>query len=204
MQRFIDKLLGILLAAIACLGLIGCYKIAVALGSKKDFWDVATAIGTCGAVVVALGIAIWQETARRAERLIAAKMTSTYMRPRLETIRDATLKTFAALLGDGIEHSKLYTAAVGEAHRMRWTPPPEQLILLAPLPRAAGYRATRAFALVNSIAFDMSQSAQHFPRDRDDDFGAELIHRWRSQLEETVALLNTVIDDMRSIDESVR
>ncbi|MBB3012038.1 hypothetical protein [Cupriavidus alkaliphilus] len=45
--------------------------------SGKTFWEVVSAIGTVAAVVVALGIALWQEALRRSEARLRARLTAT-------------------------------------------------------------------------------------------------------------------------------
>ncbi|WP_155636808.1 hypothetical protein [Burkholderia gladioli] len=84
--------------------LAAIWKVAAhAAGSTKDFWDVTTAIGTCGAVVVAL----WSSTIDRRsrareravvaeERKIAAQLTAAGAAPRLSTARS---KTQSATIG---------------------------------------------------------------------------------------------------------
>ncbi|MBJ9617718.1 hypothetical protein KTE49_22890 [Burkholderia multivorans] len=46
-------------------------------GSSKDFWDVATAIGTCGAVIVALYVPYVDKRRKRQDELIANAVQET-------------------------------------------------------------------------------------------------------------------------------
>ena len=49
---------------------------ARASGSSKDFWDVATAIGTCGAVVVALYVALRDSRRKARDKKLEASLTA--------------------------------------------------------------------------------------------------------------------------------
>ncbi|CAJ4148939.1 hypothetical protein GPZ81_16760 [Burkholderia pseudomallei] len=50
--------------------------VAGTIGSKKDFWDIATAVGTCGAVIVALYISGTDRRERRLREVTTAKLTA--------------------------------------------------------------------------------------------------------------------------------
>ncbi|MGS1004039.1 hypothetical protein ACVCH0_20720 [Burkholderia glumae] len=57
--------------------------VARATGSTKDFWDIATAIGTCGAVVVALYVALIGQQRQRADERIKGVLTAASVQYRL-------------------------------------------------------------------------------------------------------------------------
>ncbi|MDX6014728.1 hypothetical protein [Cupriavidus necator] len=69
---------------LACVVAAGVWVVTVAVPSAsnsqfsgKTFWEVVSAIGTVAAVVVALGIALWQEALRRSEAKLRARLTAT-------------------------------------------------------------------------------------------------------------------------------
>ncbi|MPV55878.1 hypothetical protein CFB46_12060 [Burkholderia sp. HI2761] len=73
-----------LLIAIGFLAVFRIWTIvAQAAGSTKDFWDVAAAIGTCGAVIVALYIAYADKRRKREDELSAARVSATGIYARL-------------------------------------------------------------------------------------------------------------------------
>lgn len=72
---------------LACItgGLVGGIGIATSWRSttSKDFWDVMTAVGTVGAAVVAVGIALWQEHRARSEKMDKARLRASALTMRV-------------------------------------------------------------------------------------------------------------------------
>ena len=206
MRRIVDLIPATGVAIILCVGFSAGYKIVTALDARsaKNLLDVLTAIGTCGAVVVALGIAVWQERSRRVERLVAARILCTYLVPRLATMLDSAEKVIVAIAADDVVNAVIFRAVQGVSHPLTWAPPPEQLAALAPLPRATGYRAVRALSIANGIAFDIANNARFFlPGDMADAHGTTLLQTWESQLRETVDLLKGIVGDMKELSVNV-
>lgn len=79
-------------AIVGCIlgGFVGGLAIATTwkAESHKDFWDVLTALGTLGAVGAAVGIALWQEQARKRDASTRAKLTA----PGLEAAVERNIK----------------------------------------------------------------------------------------------------------------
>ncbi|WP_168793560.1 hypothetical protein [Paraburkholderia aromaticivorans] len=156
-----------------CVALIG-YGILIGLGAMliwpfapfrhttKDWVDVLSAVGTCGAVVVALGFGITQEVIRRNDSLAKAKIVGAYLTPRLAVVMDAAVKTREALFGDadGVTKGMRCQTAAELCRPMDWTIPPNDLAALTPLPRAAAFRLARAMALINTVAADIALKAR--------------------------------------------
>ncbi|MDY7807584.1 hypothetical protein U0E23_34725 [Burkholderia stagnalis] len=62
---------------------------ARAIGSTKDFWDVATAIGTCAAVIAALFIADMGRRKQLKDERVKAALTAAGIQQRLANTRDS-------------------------------------------------------------------------------------------------------------------
>ncbi|NIE82675.1 MULTISPECIES: hypothetical protein [unclassified Burkholderia] len=81
-----------LLIAIGFFGLFRVWTtVASSLHSKKDFWDIASAVGTCGAVVAALYIASSERRRRTREALVTARITASSVIYRLAALRDEVI-----------------------------------------------------------------------------------------------------------------
>ncbi|WP_186262284.1 hypothetical protein [Burkholderia gladioli] len=73
-----------LLIAIGFLSVFRIWTIVARVtGSPKDFWDVAAAIGTCGAVIVALYIASADKRQKRHAELSSARVSASGMYARI-------------------------------------------------------------------------------------------------------------------------
>ncbi|WP_179404624.1 hypothetical protein [Burkholderia guangdongensis] len=74
------------------IGFFALYRIwaivAFAEHSTKDFWDIATAVGTCGAVIAALYVASSDRRRRTADALVEARITAGFVTYRLGILRD--------------------------------------------------------------------------------------------------------------------
>ncbi|WP_343726531.1 hypothetical protein [Burkholderia seminalis] len=55
--------------------------------SPKDFWDIATSVGTCGAVIVALYVTTSERRRRAADALIGARIAAGFVTYRLGILR---------------------------------------------------------------------------------------------------------------------
>lgn len=173
--------------------------------STKDFWDVATAIGTCGAAIVAIWIALRQESLRRAEELDRARLISAHLAPRLSAMLAAgqrSLDVIAKPRQDSPDYEKI-RALTNELEKLAWKVPQDELTGLTPLPRSTAVRLARAIALLNTIAEDIRVNESKFRagvvalamnRVRDDLYGS-----WTRQLKEGTALLNDVLDELNAV-----
>jgi hypothetical protein len=132
--------------------------------TTKDWVDVATAIGTCAAAIAAVAIAVWQRFQQRGTEMAAARMTCAYLIPRVSQLLHAAETTLSALLvdDDGVSDTQIWKAAEGSCHPLNWTPTPEQLAALSPLPRHAGYELAKAIATGNSLAFELKAGGNLF------------------------------------------
>ncbi|MBU9382082.1 hypothetical protein [Burkholderia gladioli] len=68
--------------------------IAHHLGSTKDFWDIATAVGTCGAAIAAVWIASTDKRQKRRESLALARVVAAGIELRLSRMRTAVKEAF--------------------------------------------------------------------------------------------------------------
>ncbi|HDR9022718.1 TPA: hypothetical protein QDB09_003272 [Burkholderia vietnamiensis] len=72
------------------IGFLAVYRVwtivALAVGSTKDFWDIAAAIGTCGAVIVALHIASADTRRKQRDELAAARVSASGMYARIGVV----------------------------------------------------------------------------------------------------------------------
>ncbi|MBU9643715.1 hypothetical protein KTF36_17845 [Burkholderia gladioli] len=91
--------------------------IARATGSTKDFWDIATAIGTCGAVVVALYIAFIGQQKQKADERIKSALTAASVQYRL-TATQRSVKVAIAKIESMAESLVLIRSQQGDDEMM--------------------------------------------------------------------------------------
>ncbi|WP_153135139.1 hypothetical protein [Paraburkholderia agricolaris] len=189
--------------AMLALAMLACRIIEQALDSKKDFWDIATAIGTCGAVAVALWFGLRQETLRRRDSVVRARLIGAYLTPRLSVLLDAACKTRIILqtpIGELPLTSK-YGQAESACRPMGWVIPPDDLAALTPLPRSTAFRLARAIALMNAVASDIPVKGPSFQRLTT--FRTALLNgfiaSWEEQLDEAIDLMTAVQAELLSV-----
>jgi hypothetical protein len=175
--------------------------------TTKDWVDVATAIGTCGAVVVALWLGLRQEALRREDAELKAQMIGTHLAPRLAVVLDAAVRTHEALFGeaDAVGDTGRCFAAYGVCGPLTSEIPPEQLAALTPLPQSAAFRLARAMALLNNVAAGITQKLEANgrlgvinPRGLNEAFAS-----WRWQLDDGMALLRTSLKELVAVSEEL-
>ncbi|KVC45186.1 hypothetical protein [Burkholderia diffusa] len=136
-----------LLIAIATFALFRLWAIiARSVGSQKDFWDIASGIGTCGAVVAALYIASSENRKKNRAAFDEARITAATVTFRVGTAIAAvrTVKaTVAKALTDDIQPKAIPAIAAPLERLSRFSS--DELRSLMPLPNycseniAAGY-----------------------------------------------------------------
>jgi hypothetical protein len=186
-------------------GAFAIWPFSVFKPTTKDWVDALTALGTCAAVFAALGIAVWQQWQQRLVANTAARTTCVYMIPRAETLLASAKATLNALSGDAdVLDSARWKAADGASHAMSWTPPPEQLVLLSPLPSESGEILTKAFSVANSLAFAIHRSGHLFADNMEDDFTKGLLRDWTQDVRLAIRLFEQSIKVMNSMTDSYR
>ena len=90
-------------------GFLGGFAIATCWKSQTDksFWDIATAIGTVAAAVVAVGIALWQDRVRRSDSELRARLVATTLVDRMKRNVDR-LQAASLVIRDA--HSRVETS----------------------------------------------------------------------------------------------
>jgi len=110
---------------------------ALADHSGKSFWDVATAIGTCGAVLVALHISIADTRRRSREQMTLAKITAAGCSLRMATawaaVDQALKEVNSAILQDQKASPAEISLIKADLEALP-TCSNEELMALAPLP----------------------------------------------------------------------
>ncbi|MBU9153144.1 hypothetical protein [Burkholderia gladioli] len=108
-----------LLLAIGFLAVFRVWTIiARATGSTKDFWDIATAIGTCGAVVVALYVAFIGQQRQKADERIKGVLTAASVQYRL-TATQRSIKIAIAKIESMVQSVALIRSQQGDEEMVR-------------------------------------------------------------------------------------
>ncbi|EON13111.1 hypothetical protein [Pandoraea sp. SD6-2] len=124
------------------------------VGQTKDWVDIATAIGTVGAVVAAVGIALrdarWRRETKESEAVMAWGLVSDELRAKGDELKEMLSVFFAE--PDRLRRSaeSLYAAKRVSAN-LALTIPHDMLIKLASLPGGRGGRIAHAVGLFPSI-----------------------------------------------------
>lgn len=150
-------------AALALFLLIGVL-VGAAIGggiSWKNVLDIATAVGTCGATLVALWLGLRARFEARQDAWLRAVLTAARTHPSLcnatEKLREAALMSGFRAEGmqDGVYLQIAQGQSVAALQAMLNQPalniPVDSLILLAPLPRGTSTRLARAMGLLSEV-----------------------------------------------------
>ncbi|VVE29020.1 hypothetical protein PEP31012_03569 [Pandoraea eparura] len=124
------------------------------VGQTKDWVDMATAIGTVGAVVAAVGIALrdarWRHEAKESEAIIAWGLVSDELRVKGDDLREV-LSAFVRDTDRAKRSRESYQVAKRVSSDLALTIPHEMLIKLASLPGGRGGYIAGVVGLFPSI-----------------------------------------------------
>lgn len=184
------------------LGLVGGFGIATTWQSttSKDFWDIATAVGTVGAVVVALWIALAGSAQRRREVAEVAGLASA----RVSAVVEQSMPFLTYALNWASEEGALSIPTPQRFASFQRTLDSAQieiesadLLALVPLPKRCAHRLARAVAILGAVRreavalnlyFDPAEGTFNLVGDR----RAELYSKWHKQLGDAMELLVVV------------
>ncbi|MDR6384953.1 hypothetical protein [Paraburkholderia caribensis] len=135
-------------------------RISDAAGSKKDFWDILTAIGTCAAAIIALFFGIGQLLATRNVAKIQARLIAARLLPKLTASQEAMI-SLVSLLNEYDADEKNVHVRNGwfircgkAAHAAKLNVPLIELTGLAPLPNDCAMHVARASAVIDTIIYN--------------------------------------------------
>ncbi|MFV8603900.1 hypothetical protein ACNRDG_06205 [Ralstonia pseudosolanacearum] len=160
---------------------------------NKDFWDIATAIGTVAAVLVALGIALADGRRKRRESLEAANLAAA----RVSVAVDESIARLVSAYGwvafyrdeeqAGMRGFEAFQRSVILAEI---DVPSSDLQALVPLPNRCAHRLARAMATLRSLTHNIDL--------RDDFFATHLatVSQYRDVREECVGKWRTTISEI--------
>jgi hypothetical protein len=160
--------------------------------SNKDWVDVATALGTCAAVVVALWIGLAQQAALRRDARNKAILVAAGLTPRMARLTDQIETAIAKILfrdQSGDSPKIFWLLLEGSTAVMPWRIPTEDLSALTPLAMRTAVQLGRGVAIVNLVATSISESKRWFFDEDEGNMRATLTDTWVSQLRDARALI---------------
>jgi hypothetical protein len=153
------SIVGLLFVAVfVLLLLIACFVvwhiIASRIGSPKDFWDIATAVGTVGAAVAAVWIALRQNAVRHEEELVRVRIVASRLIPKLtfalEQIR--SIEAYLAFTDEEMRKERRFiTGILRDVQALRLELNNADLTALAALPNRAGFRLAHGIGQIELV-----------------------------------------------------
>jgi len=145
---------GLLVALLTLATFLVWHVIAQRIGSTKDLWDIATAIGTVGAVIVAVVLAVSQERSRVREEFVRAGMLAARLLPKLKIAevecRDlsAELSVFHQFRAPSVDRLDSF---LRDLEKIELSVSTSDLTALAPLPNRGGARLANALEYMDLL-----------------------------------------------------
>lgn len=163
----------------------------------KDFWDVLTALGTVGAVFVALGIALFGSVQRRRAATEMANLAAA----RVIAAVEQSIK-FASYASNWAENSNQsnnrvesdYAALKRCLNSAQIQVENGDLLALVQLPKRCAHRLARASAILTALQREVVAFQSYFDRELPDftllhERRAEVCGAWRQQIASAIELL---------------
>jgi hypothetical protein len=184
--------------AISIAGLIviaagGGYAIGTHPASAmKDWVDYATALGTVGAVIAAVGISVRQESLRREGAQIKANLVAASLSPRLTRfvtwLREGTGGLdFSYGPDETYSTSGELFAVLRECGSVKVSL--DELSSLAPLPKRAAYRLARAISEYDLLFDEIAASVRRgIPQPADVPMAEDVVHEWSGRIDDILSL----------------
>jgi hypothetical protein len=165
--------------------------------SPKSFWDVASAIGTCAAVLVALWLGVRQERIRRSESLVRARLVAARVTPRLSLTLDAVnlLSAHMRRYDDSdVKTGDQLVRMQNSAFMAVFDMPIDDLTALSPLPNHCALRLARAMALMEMTKAEVDEWSTQFWT-QETNARSRTLHakRWTNWANEAAALLELAL-----------
>ena len=165
-RAYLSFAFGALFVALAWISLsLVWHVIAQRIGSTKDIWDIATAAGTCGAVIAALWIS-GKESRRRKQdaELDASIMAVRLVEPLKRSLMECSL--FESEARQWLPWPELnadrYAKLVANIDRAIFPVTNADLRALNPLAGRCGHRIGRALAILAKIKVDLEKERENF------------------------------------------
>jgi hypothetical protein len=215
MKKIKDIAVIVFLGVIAIAWMMDVLKLSSTFGSKKDFWDILTALGTCAAAVVALFFGLGQQVQNRREAETRAQVIAARLVPLLASRIDMIqllrfeLKGFLENAFPNIMEPVTFDRIRTSADRAAFDVPTSDLVMLAVLPDNCATRLARAIALIEMFQRDtrMNSGRAHFfdkPNSEAEAFVTRTIP-WADECEALlVAVLNTCVVASREISAGTK
>jgi hypothetical protein len=185
------------------MGLVGGVGIATVwtFAPAKDIWDIATAIGTVGATIAAVGIAISGNNQRRREALQVANLVAA----RVGALAEQSIK-FAVYASkwasfyeepDPMRPVQRFSKFADNVQRAQLEIPLADLLALVPIPNRCAHRLARAASLLAVLHRDVSVAAGYFDISTYEyvvwsERRIELAKDWSQRLQDILVLLAVV------------
>lgn len=158
MDHTAAKISNALLGVIVFIGILACYKVADLFSPHRDFWDVATAIGTCGAVIAALAVVFIQDRQQRRNAAIKAareaRVLATLLDPQLLGVYIDLRKAVTEFDEfQRVDPSPVaFRAAVNDVVGIQFRLTVDQLVMLLPLPSECAAQLAGCFGRIDAAA----------------------------------------------------
>jgi hypothetical protein len=165
--------------------------------SKQDWAAWAQAVGTVGAVCVAIWVSTQQDRRLKEDRKINAQVVAAHLEPRIGAAIDAADLMIARIVfgRPELSNDEVYGRCANAASELSWSIPAEELAALIPISGSTSVRLARAIAILNMVANDIKRSAMAFSKNADHDYQDNLFKRWTQQLSDVRPLLWQSLDE---------
>lgn len=188
-------------ASAGCVLLLGAIAVALLMWAPKQWLDVLTAVGTVGAVIVALWATLWGRSLQEEQAKDRAGLYAAYIAAKLEhyvdALRGASSRT---CFDDLVNHTPNFGRFKRELDGATTDISLDMLAHLIPVNGRAAHRLARGFALVEEVRRVVAMEAA-----RENEAGAgyrvsnECTLKFGGQLDEAVDLIRVALGECHSL-----
>lgn len=208
-MKILKTLCGVLAATtVVVLYAFLIYAFNKALGTRKDFWDIASTVGTWAAAIIALWLGIGQEVGRRHTATTAARLVAARLIPRMNASLVAIRslkphlelydKTWQSLSNPIQQYEAIRAAGCSATLEI----PTMELAALSPLPGRCALRLARAVALIELMNEQINQwDAPLWFQSASDDDRRVSAREWLLWARETQSLLESALSSCSDASE---